>query len=140
MMDDDIQLNVVNPRGAPPSMPEADLKLAFSNLLNYWVTIGTDSNLRGADNEEEFERQTAKTVLALSQIKADIISVCELENLEGNGAAHDLVTRLNAHEEVSAVYDAVSIVAGYDLVGADVIKVDILYDTTKFKLIEVRCS
>ncbi len=119
-------------RQDPPELPPGDLKVAFANLLNYWVTVGTGSQLRGADSAEEFARQSAKTTLALSMIDADVVAVCEMENLDGNLAAQDLKTKLNARfTDASRVYEAATIAAGIDKVGGDVIKVDVFYDTLK---------
>ena len=120
-------------RPDPPTLPAGDIKLVFANLYNYWVTYGTDRDLRGADSEEEFIRQSAKTSLALSMLDADIIAVCELENLDGNLAAIDLRDKVNAKfPSGSRVYEAATIAAGIDKVGGDVIKTEVFYDTTKF--------
>lgn len=117
----------------PPDVPAADISIVSTNVLNYWVTVGADGNLRGADSAAEFERQAEKTTLALTQLDADVYGVCEIENLVGNGAAIDLVSRINAANP-ARIYAAVSVEVGLDTIGGDVIKVDVFYDTTKFSL------
>jgi predicted extracellular nuclease len=52
----------------------------------------------------------------------------------GNGAAIDLVVRLNTALP-SRSYTAASIEAGYDTIGTDQIKVDVLYDTNVFTMV-----
>lgn len=51
-------------------------------MLNYFTTLDE----RGADNEQEFERQEAKIVAALSRLDADVVGLIEIEN---NGTALD---------------------------------------------------
>jgi predicted extracellular nuclease len=123
-----------NPRPTgPPTVPAADIKIVSTNLLNYFVTVGPAADLRGADSVAEFDRQVQKTVLALTLLNADVFGVAELENLPGNGAAKDLLGRLNAANPARS-YTAVSVEAGYDTIGTDAIKVDIIYDKSKFAL------
>ena len=98
------------------------------------MTVGTSSSLRGADSQLEFDRQAAKTVLALTTIDADVYGLVELENVLGNLAAIDLVGRLNAANP-SRTYLAVSVEAAYDMIGGDVIKVDIVFDSKKLQLL-----
>jgi predicted extracellular nuclease len=127
--------NEANPREQDaPVFKDAEVTVAMSNLLNYWTTYGTSSILRGADSEEEFQRQAAKTVLALTSMNADVLGVIELENVEGNVAALDLVLRLNAANS-ERTYVAASVVKGQSLTGSDAIKVDLLYDSQKMELV-----
>ncbi len=116
-----------------PALAEGDLKLAFANLLNYF----TDYGGRGADNDEEFSRQSSKTSLALSMMDADIIAVCELENSgTTNEAANDLVAKLNNRFGGSErVYDAATVDQGIVKVGDDAIRVDVLFDTLKYEVL-----
>jgi predicted extracellular nuclease len=123
--------NDVNPREAgPPVYKDAEVTVVLSNLLNYWTTIGTSRDLRGADSQEEFDRQVAKTILALTSMNADILGVVELENVEGNVATLDLVSRLNDANS-GRNYTAASDMANQDKTGTDRIKVDVVYDTLK---------
>lgn len=91
---------------------------SLANVLNYFTTLdendnttGPDNTLdpRGADNIEEFNRQTEKLVTALTQLDADVIGLAELENngfanlsagnsITGKSAIATLVDELNAVE------------------------------------------
>lgn len=114
-----------------PDLAEGDLKLAFANLLNYF----TNYDGRGADNDEEFLRQSSKTSLALSMMNADIVAVCELENA-GATAADDLVEKLNSRfSGGERVYSAATSDQGISMVGDDVIRVDVLFDTLKYEVL-----
>mmetsp|Transcript_10191 Transcript_10191/g.15648 ORF Transcript_10191/g.15648 Transcript_10191/m.15648 type:complete len:527 (-) Transcript_10191:826-2406(-) len=118
-----------NPRENAPTVT-GDLIIANTNLLNFFTTFGS----RGAENQDEYDRQAAKTIRALSEIDADIIGVQELENVSGNGAASTFAKLLN-EAMPGRKYTFASIVAGYDKIGPDVIKVDILFDEAKLYLI-----
>ncbi|WP_345800938.1 ExeM/NucH family extracellular endonuclease [Microbacterium sp. AZCO] len=83
---------VENPRPAVPTVG-GDLKVSSFNVLNFFTTIDptpTNSNdddyTRGADTVEEFQRQEAKIVAALSAIDADVFGLMEIEN---NGSTTD---------------------------------------------------
>jgi len=65
-----------NPRSAKPDRYGHEISIASFNVLNYF----TDLNERGADSPEEFERQTAKLLAALSAIDADVYGLIEIEN------------------------------------------------------------
>lgn len=84
---------VVNPRPAVPAK-QGDLRLASFNVLNYFTTLTSDNaKARGADTPEEFQRQKAKIVAAMTEIDADVFGLMEIEN---NGTAvDDLVAALN---------------------------------------------
>ena len=83
-----------NPR---PPVPEkqGNLRVASFNVLNYFTTLTSDdSRARGADTPEEFQRQQAKIVAAMTALDADVFGLMEIEN---NGTAvDDLVAALNA--------------------------------------------
>ena len=114
-----------------PVLAEGDLKLVFANLLNYF----TNYDGRGADNDEEFARQSSKTSLAFSMMDADIIAVCELEN-NGFEAANDLVGKLNGrYADNSRIYSAATVDQGIGQVGTDAIRVDILFDILKVEVL-----
>ncbi len=121
--------SISTPDKSLPSLGAGDLKIAVTNVLNYFTTFQE----RGAYNQEEFDRQSAKTTLALSMINADIYAICEVENVVGNGAVADLVSKLNVAS--SRIYEAVSTTESIDLIGSDAIKNDILYDTAKYNLL-----
>ncbi|NLA39853.1 MAG: ExeM/NucH family extracellular endonuclease, partial [Smithella sp.] len=123
----------VNPRSEAPDIAEGDLTIASFNVLNYFVTLdgsgnrcGPSSNMecRGADNEEEFERQRAKIVAALHKINADVYGLMEIENNRPNGddPVADLVEGLN---EIQGEGTYAYIHTG--AIGTDAIKQAILY-------------
>jgi predicted extracellular nuclease len=93
-----------NARSAAPDDVGSNLKVASFNVLNYFTTIDTgawicgpagDQECRGADTEEEFERQRAKIVAALAAMDADVVGLIEIENYPGDVPTADLVAGLN---------------------------------------------
>ena len=120
-----------NPRTAAPEPVGGTLKVASFNVLNYFTTIDTgaficgpagDQECRGADNTEEFTRQRAKIVSALTTINADVVGLLEIENYYGDVPVADLVSGLN--DVLGAgTYDY--IVTG--AVGTDAIRVALIY-------------
>ncbi len=124
-----------NPRTSAPDVLAGDLKVASFNVLNYFVTLdgGTGSwicgpdgvqECRGADTAEEFTRQRAKILSALSAIDADIFGLMEIENEHpgGEDAVADLVAGLN---EIKGAGTYAYIQTG--AIGSDAIKQAILY-------------
>ncbi|ESQ13192.1 MAG: ExeM/NucH family extracellular endonuclease [Thiohalocapsa sp. PB-PSB1] len=96
-----------NPRPLDPPAVNGEIKVASFNVQNYFVTLRstgalTGPNLdlqpRGAWDQQELDRQTAKTVNAILAIDADVYALSELEN-NGTGpgsAAAALVDALNS--------------------------------------------
>ncbi|HEX9998315.1 MAG TPA: ExeM/NucH family extracellular endonuclease, partial [Abditibacterium sp.] len=86
-----------NPRPQTAPVVGGTLKVAVTNLHNYWTTLRTKANpdARGAKTASEFTRQSAKTVAALRGFDADIVAIMELENNDVT-AISDLVGKLNA--------------------------------------------
>eukprot|EP00953_Heterococcus_sp_UTEX-ZZ885_P041000 20942-Heterococcus_DN1.PRE.1 len=57
------------------------VRIASGNVLNFFTTLNVDKNqARGANSVSEFELQAAKIVQAIVSLKADVITVSELEN------------------------------------------------------------
>ncbi len=93
----------VNPRPGRP-ITGGNVKVASFNVLNFFSTVdsgqsicgpqGTD-NCRGADSDQEFERQLAKTVSALALMDADVVGLMELEN-NSNASLQMIVDAMNA--------------------------------------------
>ncbi len=130
----------------PAAAPEVagSLRVASMNLLNYFNTFndrntatpgcypsGTDADCRGAESQLEFDRQTVKTVAAITKSNADIIGVVEIEN-DGYGAdstLQTLVDYLNAATAPGtyAFIDADAGTGEYYSLGVDAIKVGLLY-------------
>lgn len=106
---------VANPR---PAVPEVggDLKVASFNVLNYFTSLDG----RGADSPEEFERQEAKIVSAISQIDADVVGLIEIEN---NGTA--VQTLADAINEVVGAGTYAAIETG--VLGTDEITTALIY-------------
>ncbi|MEM9943731.1 MAG: ExeM/NucH family extracellular endonuclease, partial [Planctomycetota bacterium] len=75
-----LQWNPVD-RPKRPDLGNPDIVVASFNVLNYFTTIDNKKNgARGADSLSEFSRQEAKLVSAITQMKADVIGLMELEN------------------------------------------------------------
>ena len=99
----DVAFEAANPRPAPPDIG-GRLRVASFNVLNYFSTVDRnqplcgprrDENCRGADSEQEQQRQLAKIVTALRQVDADIVGLIELEN-NATASLEDIVDALNA--------------------------------------------
>ena len=134
----------VNERPQNPKAVDGSLKVASFNVLNYFNTIDAiqdsrnnndpaddvcggngDLECRGADNEEERERQLAKIVSAMIEIEADIFGLIEVENSPNVEAMEDIVIKLNDQFGVG-VYDYINT----GTISTDAIKVGIIYKTT----------
>ena len=111
---------VENPRPDAPEKVGGSLKVSSFNVLNYFTTFGE----RGADSQEEFERQRAKIIAALAEIDADIVGLVELENNSGaeGSAIQDLVSGLN-DELGTDTYVAIET----GVIGTDAITVGMIY-------------
>ncbi len=135
--------------GARQQTPDdvgGDLQVASFNVLNYFTTFsggtGPDGNLspRGANNQAEFDRQSAKIVDALTKTGAEVFALQEIEN-NGFGDASaiaTLVDALNAEATdlgTGAVYDFVNPLGMDGFVGTDAIMTGIVYDTSKLTLL-----
>ncbi|OJV89505.1 MAG: hypothetical protein BGO39_36680 [Chloroflexi bacterium 54-19] len=140
-----IQPNFVptNPRPTVPDKAPGSLRVVGANLLNYFNTFsgctygvgGAPADCRGAESQTEFDRQSAKTVAALTSSQADVIAFSEIENngYGPNSAIVDLVTRLNAKAGAGtwAFIDADANTGQVNSLGLDAIKVGILYKPAK---------
>ncbi|WP_404311862.1 ExeM/NucH family extracellular endonuclease [Agrococcus terreus] len=80
----------VNARTASPEIEGANLEIASFNVLNYFTTLGD----RGAVTAEEFERQEAKIVAAITDLDSAVVGLLEIENNDGV-ALDTLVAALN---------------------------------------------
>ena len=135
------ELETRNPREDAPDVG-GTLKVASFNVLNYFTTLdggtGADGTLdpRGANNAEEFARQEAKLVAAITAMDADVIGLTEIENdPEGSTSLDALVAALNAAGGTYAYVDAGVIegAMGGTLEG-DAIKNGFLYNTETVSL------
>jgi len=137
-----------NPRKGIESKRKQDIRVASFNVLNYFNTFenctygvdGAPAGCRGADNIEEFERQKAKIVNAMTELNADIIGLMEIEN-DGYGsdsAIADLVNALNSalKFDKSVRYGYVNVDAKLNTLnalGTDAIKVAFIYNKKRVK-------
>ena len=126
----------VNPRPAQPDDVGGSLRVASFNLMNYFSSIdagpgnwicGPDQiqECRGADTPEEFARQRAKTIAAITGAGADVIGVLEMENHVNDDALKDLVNGLNALNGAGAFSHIDT-----GVIGTDAIKVALIYKPT----------
>jgi predicted extracellular nuclease len=121
-----VEFTVENPRPAAPEDVGGNIQVASFNVLNYFTTLDEGSNTsingdpRGANSDDELQRQTTKLVEALKQMDADVIALSELEN-NGDVALNALVDALNA-EVGAGTYAGISTgVAGTDVITAGII-------------------
>lgn len=134
--DEDYSFDVVNPRPAAPDAVGGRLKVASFNVLNYFATVDTTSSnnsgtcgpdgtddCRGADSEQERQRQLAKIVAALDTIEADVFGLIEIQNDSGL-ATEQIVDALNA-ATAPGTYDHIE--TGF--IGTDAIKQAFLFKT-----------
>jgi predicted extracellular nuclease len=120
----------VNTRPEVPAVG-GSIKVAGFNVLNYFATIDTgaeicgpasDQECRGADTQDEFERQRAKIIAAITDLDADIVGLIELENHPDDTPIADLVGGLNAIVG-AGTYEYIATGA----IGTDAIRVGLIY-------------
>lgn len=121
-----------NPRPRQPPTVGGRLRVASMNVLNYFITFGGSTD-RGATNANEFARQKAKVIAALSGLDAEVVGLMEIQN--SAAAVQDLLTGLNA-----AVEDDYALVpdppGGYPAAGtgADYVRCVLLYRPSRLAL------
>ncbi len=127
-------------RTAMPELADGDLKVATFNVLNYFNSpFGGDENPfgnnRGAESQDEFERQGDKIAKAIIAMDADIIGLMEVENngFGENSAINHLVTKINALLEDEN--DHYQYIAGEDeYIGTDAIANQVIFKPAKVQL------
>lgn len=123
-----------NPRTEAPSLhADANLRIASFNVLNYFNGDGQGAGFptsRGADTEQEFIRQQAKLVSAISAIEADVIGLMEIENdgFDEFSAVASLVSALN-DEDANNQYAYVDF--NMTKIGTDEITTALIYRSNK---------
>jgi uncharacterized protein len=128
------EYEVTNPRPLDPPDVGGSLEVASFNVLNYFLTIDRggqpnwicgpdqDQECRGADTEEELERQRTKILAALAALDADVVGLMEMENTPGVEPAADLADGLN--DILGAgTYDYIDT----GVIGTDAIRLGFLY-------------
>jgi predicted extracellular nuclease len=117
-----------NPRPALPDVG-GTLKIASFNLHNYFTTLKSqDRQARGAANETDMARQSAKLLAAVRAMNPDILACIELEN-NGDKALRDFLAQLNV--QTNNAYEAIGDPANG--LGRDEIRVGLIYKKAKVK-------
>lgn len=122
----------VSVNGRPAISPDVGgtLTVASVNVDNFFTTIDTGKDIcgpsgsntcRGADSQEEFDRQHAKIIRKLALLDADIIGLTEVEN-NPSESLQSLVDGLNAATG-PGTYEFVDT----GTIGGDSIRVGFLY-------------
>jgi predicted extracellular nuclease len=128
-----------NPRTTVPDAVGGNLKVAAFNVLNYFTTLDTGSDIcgplgdqecRGADTASEFTRQRDKIIAALVAIDADVVGLIEIENYPGDVPIADLVSGLN-DVMGAGTYNYVATGA----IGDDAIRVGLIYKPANVSLV-----
>lgn len=138
-----------NPRTSGPELNLGNLKVASLNVLNFFNTIdsgasicGPNSNqsCRGADDNgtdgsgrNELERQTLKTIAAITALDADIVGLMEIEN-DGFGVDSSIVELVAGINAVMGP-DTYSIVEAAGPIGSDAIVVALIYKPSVVSLV-----
>jgi predicted extracellular nuclease len=125
-----IAFEATNPRPAAPAPVGGDVRVASFNVLNYFNGQPqgdfSDPDNRGAQNQAELDRQTAKEVAAITALDADVVGLMELENdptgTGGAPAVQELVDALN-RDGTAGTYAFVDT----GVIGTDAIRVGLLY-------------
>lgn len=123
-----------NPRTDAPTLEkQGDFKVASFNVLNYFNGDGQGGGFptaRGADNQDEFLRQQAKLVSAISALDADAIGLMEIEN-DGFGEFSALQSLVNALNDATTEGTYAFVNFNVDQVGTDAITTAIIYRSDK---------
>jgi predicted extracellular nuclease len=123
----------VRPTAAPAV--GGSLRVIGANVLNYFLTLDSGSSTacgptgfqqacRGAETVQEFQRQRAKLLQALTGLQADVLGLAELENSPSVDTVGDIVAGLNAIEG-PGTYAAIAT----GVIGTDTIRVGMIYRT-----------
>ena len=102
-----------NPRPTKDAKVKGQIRVASFNVLNFFTTIDEGPNVcgptglsdcRGADSQEEYDRQLAKLLAGIQALDADVIGFQEVESgvRDVNGVpAHDAI--LTIVDELNAI-------------------------------------
>ncbi|WP_343731132.1 ExeM/NucH family extracellular endonuclease [Duganella sp.] len=142
-----------NPRTDAPALVPGNVKVASANVLNYFTTFTNGSNdqgqtgqgclldgkvlasnCRGADNLNEFNRQTAKIVGELKAINADVYGLMEIQN-SGEYTVTKLVDALNEAISPGTGIKTYAVVPKPAATGTDAIRVAMIYKPAALTLV-----
>ncbi|AZN34156.1 ExeM/NucH family extracellular endonuclease [Pseudoalteromonas sp. Xi13] len=118
---------------APEQSEEADLRIASFNVLNYFNGDGQGGGFptsRGADSEEEFVRQEAKLVSAISAMQADVVGLMETEN-DGFGEFSAIASLVNALNDADSANNYAFVDFNVAQIGSDEITTALIYRADK---------
>ncbi|KPZ56190.1 Endonuclease/Exonuclease/phosphatase family protein [Pseudoalteromonas sp. P1-13-1a] len=118
---------------APEQSEEADLRVASFNVLNYFNGDGQGGGFptsRGADSEEEFVRQEAKLVSAISAMQADVVGLMEIEN-DGFGEFSAIASLVNALNDADSANNYAFVDFNVAQIGTDAITTALIYRADK---------
>ena len=127
----------VNPRPGRPSVG-GSVRVASFNVVNFFSTVDSgqgvcgprgDDNCRGADSDEELDRQLARIVSALALLDADIVGLMELEN--NNSASLQLI--IDALNDRIGTDDYAFVKTG--VIHDDAIKTGFIYKSSTIALV-----
>ena len=128
------QFIATNPReDASELNPEADLRVASFNALNYFNGDGQGAGFptsRGADSLEELVRQEAKLVSAISAMQADVVGLMEIEN-DGFGEFSAIASLVNALNDADSANEYAFVDFNVNQVGTDAITTALIYRANK---------
>ena len=128
------QFIATNPReDAPELHPDADLRVASFNVLNYFNGDGQGAGFptsRGADSLEELVRQEAKLVSAISAMQADVVGLMEIEN-DGFGEFSAIASLVNALNDADSANEYAFVDFNVNQVGTDAITTALIYRANK---------
>ncbi|KEF33187.1 nuclease [Deinococcus sp. RL] len=129
-----------NPRTDAPATVGGTLRVGSMNVLNYFTTLvssntgctpnGTSSSSRGANTCDEFERQRAKIVAAITKLDPAVLGLLEIENdfdRGANSSVANLVAALNA----ATAPNTYAYVNPGAKVGTDAISVAMIYQPAR---------
>lgn len=120
-----------NPHSRAPLLPgKGRLRVASFNVLNYFNGNGQGSGFptaRGATTASEFKRQRDKIIAAITNIRADIVGVMEIEN-DGYTAYSAIQDLVNGVNQIAVAGDRYRFIdPGLAKLGTDAISVAIIY-------------
>ncbi len=144
---DPVSFSVANNRDNHATPPNVGglIRVASTNLLNYFATLDTGASVcgpsanqgcRGANTSLELDRQRERTSRMICGLGADVVGLVEIENSATDAAIDDLLPAINARCGAANPYSSVSTlgainegdgVLATESLGTDAIRVGLLY-------------